>query len=316
MLVTGASGFVGSLLCAELVKRGHPIRAALRSPNTVAVAGCETVGISGIDSHTDWADAFVGITSVIHLAARVHVMRDDSSSPLEEFRRVNVAGTERLARAAVAGGVKRLVFVSSIKVNGEATDEEGRFTESDEASPQDPYAVSKHEAEQALHQLAREAHLEVVIVRPPLVFGPGVKGNFLQMLSALSKGIPLPLASVQNRRSLVYVGNLVDALIVCATHPDAAGQTYLLSDGEDVCTPDLLRRLGAAMGRPARLLPSPPVLLTLAANLIGKSAQVQRLLDSLRIDSRKIRNELNWTPPYTLHQGLQLTAEWYRDKRP
>jgi nucleoside-diphosphate-sugar epimerase len=238
--------------------------------------------------------------------------------------------------------VKRLVFVSSIKVNGEGTfsvsskskkippsppfyelgnrphipvDPDSKweiiksvFSEADEACPQDPYGVSKWEAEQALHRVVAETGLEVVIVRPPLVYGTGVKGNFAQMLKVLAKGIPLPLASVSNLRSLVYIGNFVDALLTCATHPAAAGQTYLVSDGEDVSTPDLLRQLGAEMGHPARLLPCPPILLKLAGRLLGRSDQIERLLGSLQVDSSKIRRELGWQPPFGLQEGLRLTA--------
>jgi nucleoside-diphosphate-sugar epimerase len=241
---------------------------------------------------------------------------------------VNVAGTERLARSAAASGVKRLVYVSSIKVNGESTlststlspspspacgrGEQCIFTASDIPSPQDPYGVSKWEAEQVLHRVAAETGLEIVIVRPPLVYGPGVKGNFAQMLKVLAKGIPLPLASAHNLRSLIYVENLVDALLVCSTHHAAAGQTYLVSDGEDVSTPDLLRQLGNAMGRPARLFPCSPALLKLAGRLLGKADQVERLLGSLQVESGNIRRELNWKQPYSLQQGLQATAAWYR----
>jgi nucleoside-diphosphate-sugar epimerase len=269
--------------------------------------------VGEINSTTDWDSALRGVDVVIHLAARVHVMHDDAANPLDEFRKVNVAGTEQLARSAAASGVKRLVYVSSIKVNGEATDGDTRFAEIDTSCPQDPYGVSKWEAEQALHRVAAETGLEIVIVRPPLVYGPGVKGNFAQMLKVLAKRIPLPLASVRNLRSLVYVENLADALIVCATHPDAAGQTYLVSDGEDISTPGLLRQLGYAMGHPARLFACPPVLLKLAGRLSGKAEQVERLLGSLRVDSGKIRRELSWTPPYSLQQGLQKTATWYRN---
>lgn len=308
MLVTGASGFVGRMLCAELVKRGHSVRAALRTPENFDIAGCETVKISGIDAHTDWNHALHGATTVIHLAARVHVMRDDASDPLEEFRRVNVAGTEHLARSAAANGVKRFVYVSSIKVNGEETSGEKVFTEVDAPSPQDPYGVSKWEAEQALHRVSQETGLEVVIVRPPLVYGSGVKGNFAQMLRMLSKDIPLPLASIDNLRSLVYVGNLADALILCAIHPAAAGQTYLVSDGEDISTSELLRQLGVALGHPARLFPCPPAILILSGRLMGKSDQIGRLLGSLRVDSGKIRRELKWNSPYTLLEGLKNTG--------
>jgi len=311
-LVTGASGFIGKLLCTELLRQGQSVRAAVRSANSL-VENVEVVVVGSIDGQTDWTDALRGVDAVIHLAARVHVMHEDASDPLDEFRKVNVVGTEHLARSAAVNGVKRLVYVSSIKVNGEATHSGNKFTEADTPSPQDPYGMSKCEAEQVLHRVAEETGLEVVIVRPPLVYGAGVKGNFAQMLRVLAKGIPLPLASVRNLRSLIYVENLVDALIVCATHPDAAGKIYLVSDGEDISTPDLLRRLGTALGRPARLFPCPQALLKLAGQLTGKSDQVERLLGSLRVDSGKICRELNWTPPCSLQQGLQETAEWYRN---
>lgn len=315
MLVTGANGFVGQPLCAALLKHGWHVKAALRLPHQLP-AGTKSAIVSSIDGETDWTNALRGVDVVIHLAARVHVMRDDVADPLEEFRKVNVAGTERLARAAAASGVRRLVYVSSVKVNGEATNRGEKFIEADAPSPQDPYGISKWEAEQALHRVAAETNLEVVIVRPPLIYGAGVKGNFAQMLKILAKDIPLPLASVHNQRSLVYTENLVDALILCATHPAATGQTYLVSDGEDISTPSLLLQLGAAMGHPARLFSCHTTLLKLAGRLIGKSDQVERLLGSLQVDSGKIRRELNWIPPYTLRQGLQATAEWCRGEHP
>jgi nucleoside-diphosphate-sugar epimerase len=311
MLVTGANGFVGSSLCAALAKKGFAVRAALRDPAKFAIADCEIVKVPTLAADTDWGEALHGVTTVIHLAARVHVMQDNASNPLDEFRRVNVAGTEQLARSAAANRVKRLVYVSSIKVNGEETREGRKYAETDAPDPQDPYGVSKCEAGLALQRVAAETGLEVVIIRPPLVYGPGVKGNFVQMLKVLVRGTPLPLASVKNLRSLVYVGNLVDALIVCATHPYAAGQTYLVSDGEDISTSGLLRQLADAMGCPSRLFSCPPGLLKLAGLLSGKSNQVERLLGSLQVDSGKIRRELNWAPPYTLQQGLQKTADWY-----
>ncbi len=316
MLVTGANGFVGSALCAALVKRGHSVRAAVRDPAEFAITGCDVVKVPGMAPDTDWSAALRGMTAVVHLAARVHVMRDEAADPLEEFRKVNVRGTMHLARSAAASGVKRFVYVSSIKVNGERTIGAAQFCESDQPNPQDPYGVSKWEAEQELWKVAKETGLDVVVVRPPLVYGAGVKGNFIQMLNALAKGLPLPLASAHNRRSMVYVGNLVDALTLCATNPAAAGQTYLVSDGEDISTSDLLRCLGQALGRPARLFPCPPAMLNLAGSLTGKSAQIERLLGSLQVDSGKIRRELNWIPPYTLRQGLEATADWYRNTHP
>lgn len=313
-LVTGADGFVGKPLCSELLRQGQSVRAALRSAKQVA-ENIEVAVVGSLDGETEWTQALFGVDVVIHLAARVHVMKDCSADPLSEFLKVNLHGTEHLAKQAARAGVKRLVYVSSAKVNGEQTIEDQAFTELDEPNPQDPYGISKCEAERALHKVAAKMGLEIVIVRPPLVYGAGVKGNFAQMLKALRAGIPLPLDSIHNMRSLVYVENLVDALILSAMHPAAAGQTYLVSDGEDVSTPALLRQLGAAIGHPARLLPCPQVLLKFAGSLTGKSGQVERLVCSLQIDSNKIRRELNWTPPYTLEQGLRATAEWYRNAR-
>ena len=321
-LVTGANGFVGKALCPALQHRGYEVRAAHRS-SLPEKAQAEVV-VGPIDDRTDWTAALAGVEVVIHLAARVHIMHDDVADPLAAFRQVNVSGTEHLARSSAASGVKRLVYVSTIKVNGERTSclaaptvrplpANSAFTETDQSNPQDPYGISKWEAEQALHRVAQDTGLEVVIVRPPLIYGPGVKGNFVQMLAVIARGIPLPLASINNLRSLLYVENLVDALINCAIHPAAAGQTYLLCDGEDISTPDLLRRLATALGMPPRLFPCPPALLKLAGKLTGKSEQVERLLGCLQVDSGKIRRDLNWQPPYTLQQGLQATADWYRN---
>lgn len=310
ILITGANGFVGRALCREAARRGLQSRGATRLSEQLP-DGTEPAVVGSIDDKTNWQTALQDVGVIIHLAARVHVMQDDAADPLAEFSRVNVAGTERLARAAADNGIKRLVYVSSIKVNGEETTEGHRYSELDQPSPQDPYGISKWEAEQALHRVANETGLEVVILRPPLVYGGGVKGNFALMLKALANGMPLPLASVTNSRSLLYVGNLVDALLTCAEHPAAKGQTYLICDGEDISTPALLRQLGKAVGRPAHLLPFPETLLKLGGRLLGKSGQVNRLLGSLQVDSSKICRELGWQPPYTVQQGLQATAEWF-----
>jgi nucleoside-diphosphate-sugar epimerase len=298
--VTGASGFVGSALSSELRMRGIDVHSISRTQQE-------------IDGSTDWRDALQGVSVVIHLAARVHVMHESAVDPLAEFRKVNVEGTEHLARSAAAAGVKRLVYVSSIKVNGEETIGGQRYSEVSAPFPADPYGISKWKAEQALQRVAAETGLEVVVIRPPLVYGMGVKGNFAQMLDVVARRIPLPFAAVRNQRSLIYIGNLVDALIVCATHPAATGNVYLVSDGEDVSTLELLRRLGEAMGRPARIFPSPIWLLFMMGKIAGRRDQLLRLMGSLQIDSHKICSELNWKPPYSLQQGLQKTAEWYRD---
>jgi len=247
---------------------------------------------------------------VTHLAARVHIMNDTVTDPLTEFRKVNVDGTLKLARDAAVAGVRRFVYISSIKVNGEESSES--YTPDSPASPSDPYGISKWEAEVGLHKIASETGLEVVVVRPTLVYGPGVKANFLNMMKIICKSIPLPFASIRNRRSLIYVGNLVDALAVCATHPDAAGKTYMVSDGEDVSTPDLIRRTASALGVPVRLLPFPVSLMKLLGKLTGKGGVVNRLTGSLTVDSSKIRRELGWVPPFTMEEGLLETAAWYK----
>ena len=314
-LVTGANGFVGKPLCAELLRQGQSVRAALRSANS-PVENVEMAAVGSIDGKTDWTEALRGVGVVIHLAARVHVMRETAGDPLAEFLEVNLHGTVNLAQQAARAGVKRLVYVSSIKVNGEQTGATQPFTELDEANPQDPYAISKWQAEQALQRIAQETGLEVVIVRPPLVYGPGVKGNFMNLLAAIERGIPLPLAGANNARSLLYVGNLVDALIACASHPAAAGQTYLVSDGEDISTAMLVEKIAKALGRNNRSFYFPPALLHAVAALLGRAEQVDRLLGSLRVSGEKIRRELAWTAPYTLEQGLRATADWYRKSLP
>ena len=310
-LITGANGFVGKPLCAELLRQGKTVRAAVRSANS-PVENVEVAAVGSIDGNTDWSDALRGVDVVIHLAARVHVMKDTAVDPLAEFLKVNLYGTSNLAQQAARAGVKRLVYVSSVKVNGEQTTETQPFAESDEPDPQDPYAISKWRAEQDLQRIAQETGLEVVIVRPPLVYGPGVKGNFISLLAAIDRGIPLPLAGANNARSLVYVGNLSDALIACATHPAAAGQTYLVSDGEDVSTAMLVEKIARALGRNSQTFYFPPALLRAMAAVLGRAEQVDRLFGSLRVNDEKLRRELAWSPPYTLEQGLRATAEWYR----
>ena len=309
-LITGANGFVGKALCAELLRQGQSVRAAVRSANT-PIENLEVAAVGSIDGETDWTDALRGVDVVIHCAARVHVMRDTAANPLAEFRRVNTLGTEALARAAAQVGVKRFVFLSSIKVNGEET-RGTAFTELDTANPQDSYAISKWEAEQALHRIAAETGMEVVVLRCPLVYGPGVKGNFLRLMQAVDRGIPLPLALAANHRSLIYLGNLISVIITCLERREAAGKTYLVSDGEDVSIAQLISQMALALGRPVRLWPCPVGLIKFVGKVTGKSDEVARLLGSLCIDSSKIRRELGWVPPHTLKQGLRETADWYR----
>lgn len=312
-LVTGASGFVGRALTERLLASGVAVRAAVR--NGAAHPGAESLRIDSIDGTTDWSAAMAGINTVFHLAARVHVLDRRPGADAEAlYRRTNIEGTRALARAAAAAGVRHFVFVSSTKVGGEETLSRP-LREEDEAAPQGPYAVSKWEAEQNLNELRRETGMQITIVRPPLVYGPGVRANFLALMKAVDRGIPLPLGSVNNRRSLIYVGNLVDALLRCAAADEGASKTFYVSDGTDVTTPELIRELGRALHRAARLIPVPQSLLRVAGVLLRKEAAVSRLLSSLTVDISAIRRDLSWTPPYTMSEGLTLTAKWYQGQK-
>ncbi|WP_374522361.1 UDP-glucose 4-epimerase family protein [Hydrogenophaga sp.] len=307
VLITGATGFVGQLLASTIQALGHDVVRAVRQTQSNSVL------IGNVDGNTSWREALQGCDSVVHLAARVHVMNDQSADPLSEFRRVNVDGTANLARQAAAAGVRRFVFLSSAKVNGEATQEGQPFAADDTPAPEDPYGISKHEAELVLRQIAEETGMEVVIIRPPLVYGPGVKANFASMMRWLSRGIPLPLAAVtHNRRSLVALDNLVDLIVTCLEHPAAANQTFLVSDGEDLSTADLLRRMGCSLGRPARLFAVPTPLLKAGADLLHKPGIYQRLCGSLQLDIGKTRELLGWTPPLSVDEGLRQAAKGFR----
>ncbi len=313
-LITGANGFVGRALCVELERRGYLVRGAVRELSRAAGLPGEIVALGDIGADTDWSSALARVDAVVHLAARVHVMREKASQPLTAFRAVNVVPTERLARAAAMHGVKRFVYVSSIKVNGESTADKP-FLSDDVPDPQDAYAISKWEGEQVLWRVAKETGLEVTVARLPLVYGPGVRGNFLRLLKLIERGVPLPLASIDNRRSMIYIGNLADALIACAAHPAAAGNAYLVSDGEDVSTPQLIGELARLLGKSARLWPFPSALLRSMGRLIGKAAEVERLISSLQVDSSRIRTELEWMPPFTVAQGLAETVRWFVNHR-
>lgn len=310
VLVTGANGFVGRAVCAEAKAGGFTVGATTRSACSLP-DGIDSFLVDPMDERTDWRAALTGADIVIHLAARVHVMSDTVTDPLDAFRRVNVQGTLNLARQAAAAGVRRFVFVSSVKVNGEASRPGHPFTVDDAPAPLDAYGISKMEAEQGLRALAAQTGMEVVIIRPPLVYGLGVKANFAAMMRWLQRGVPLPLGAIHNHRSLVSLDNLVDLIVTCLTHPAAANQTFLVSDGEDISTTELLRRMGQAMGRPACLLPVPAGLLTLAATLVGKRDVAQRLCGSLQVDIEKTRRLLDWCPPLTLDQGLKKAAQGF-----
>ena len=313
ILVTGASGFVGSALACELARRGQAVRAAARVAPVGLPVEIQATIMPDLGADGDWRPLLSGIDCIVHCAARVHVMRETAADAQAAYRRANVEGTLRLARQAAECSVRRLVLVSSIKVNGEQTAPGHPFTAVDRPQPVDPYGVSKWESEQALLALSRETGLDVVIVRPPLVYGPGVKANFLVMLRWLARGTPLPLgAVVHNRRSLVGLDNLCDLLIMCCTAPAARGQTFLAADGEDMSTTGLMQRMGAALGRPARLLPVSPALLQGGAALLGRKGVAQRLLGSLQLDITHTRATLGWTPPVTVDEGLRRVARAYR----
>ena len=306
-LGTGANGFVGRGVCGTLVGR-YEVRGVLRNPgdyNAPKGIQCITGNLSG---NFDWTNALDGISAVVHCAARVHVMSEKSFDPLAEFRAINVAGTLCLARQAAEAGVRRFVFISSIKVNGEWTSPGCAFTPDQIPAPVDPYGISKMEAEQRLIELAAETEMDVVIIRPPLVYGPGVKANFLAMMRWLARGVPLPLGAIHNQRSLVGIDNLVNLILTCIDNPAAANQVFLVSDGEDLSTTELLVRMGRALGKPNRLIPMPERLLTLGASMLGKPDIAQRLCGSLQVDITKTRELLGWQPPVSVDEGLRRTA--------
>jgi len=308
ILLTGATGFVGQALLGQLLEsESHKVTAALRSAN--GFDRCEVYAVGDFTGDTNWSSALTNQQVVIHAAARAHIMKDEVADPLAEYRRVNVDGTLNLARQAAAVGVKRFIFISSIKVNGEQTPLVQPFTANDTPAPEDAYGTSKWEAEQGLQQLASETGMEVVIIRPPLVYGPGVKGNFASMIKLVAKGLPLPLGAIHNQRSLVAVDNLVDLIIICIDHPAAANQVFLAGDGQDLSTTELLRGVARAMGKPARLIPVPSSLLMLGATLLGKKAVAQRLLGSLQVDITKAREVLGWEPPVSVEEGLKRCFE-------
>ncbi|MCX2545075.1 SDR family oxidoreductase [Pseudomonas sp. COW5] len=313
VLVTGAGGFVGEALVFRLLldKRFTPVATARSSTRLSGLCSVRPLDLAVPQTFP----VLEGVQVVVHAAARVHVMHETAVDALSAFREVNLQGTLRLARHAADSGVKRFIFISSIKVNGESTERGKPFTADDPAHPTDPYGVSKFEAEDALKALARETGMEVVIIRPPLVYGPGVKANFLSMLNWLDRGIPLPLGAIDNRRSLVSIGNLVDLIVTCLTHPAAANQTFLVSDGEDLSISGLLRRLAAALGKKARLIPVPQWVLNTGASLLGRQAVAQRVCGSLQVDISKNRELLGWVPPIPVEKAFRQTAAHYQDSQ-
>lgn len=312
LLVTGATGFVGCALVRRLLKDNARVTAAILEGEDAShlPADVERVVVAPLSGESDYWPVLKQVDILIHLAARVHIMLDTAADPLQEFRQVNLHGTERLARQAASAGVQRIVFVSSVKVHGEEASMP--YREESPFAPLDAYGVSKAEAEHALEKVAADTGLDVVVVRSPLVYGPGVKANFRQLMNIVSRRIPLPFLSISNMRSLIFVENLADALVCCATHPNAAGKSFLVSDGEDVSTPELIRRIAGTLDVPARLLPFSIPLMRLAGKVVGKSCAVSRLTGSLAVDSSRIRKDLGWRPPFSMSQGLKETADWFR----
>ncbi len=304
VLVTGSNGFVGGHLCSTLESAGIEVVRAVRNPQPGATA------VGPINGKTGWSAALTGVEVVVHLAARVHILKDASTDPLDEFRKVNVAGTLNLARQAAQAGVSRFIFISSIAVHG-LTSGNHPFSARDIPAPHDSYGLSKLEAEQGLKEISAETGLQCVVVRPPLVYGPGVGANFLRLMKLAESGIPLPLGAVHNLRSPVFVRNLCDLILQCLTHPAAAGQTFLVSDDGDVSTPELLRMLSAAMNKKVRLFPMSVSILRLAGRLTGHEGEMTRLCGSLQVDISRTKEVLGWAPPFTLEQGIRETVRDY-----
>lgn len=316
VLVTGANGFIGQALCPVLARSGYNVRVALRRKQQLQTSDYEVVEVGEIDAQTQWETALSNVDTVIHLAARVHVMRDISKNPLENFRRINTEGTLHLTQKAAQHKVRRLIFLSTLKVNGESNLQKNNgsiecFTENHRPNPEDAYAISKWEAEQALQNIKESSNLEIVILRSPLVYGPNVGANFLNLLKLVKSGIVLPFANIHNKRSLIYVGNLIDIIVRCIDNSSVANNTYLVSDGQDISTPQLIETIAEAMNRKLIMIPFPIWVLKLLAKATGKSAYIDRLADSLCVCNNKIIKALSWKPPYTFREGVRQTVNYY-----
>jgi nucleoside-diphosphate-sugar epimerase len=309
VLVTGASGFVGRALCSRLTADGYEVIGTVRNPSSSVARGIQKAIIGDIQCFDKWANLLDGVTAVFHLAARVHELKDRAKDPLADFRRTNVEGTYKLLLASVAGGIRRFIYLSTAKVHGEGR--ETAYSEADALSPQDPYAISKAEAEQKVCSVGARGDLETIIIRPPMVYGPNVKANFLKLIYMARWHVPLPLASVDNRRSLVFIENIVDFMVHCLTHPKAANNAFLISDGNNISTGSLYLKISEALGTKGRLFHIPPTILIQLGRLTGKTATVDRLCGSLMVNSSKAREILCWQPPVTIDQGIQKTIDWY-----
>ncbi|MDB4238749.1 SDR family oxidoreductase [Alphaproteobacteria bacterium] len=313
IFLTGASGFVGHAIALKLAEnKDLELRVSTRKNLVDLPISTNVFQIPTLDANTDWHKALLETEVVIHSAALAHVMHYKTDKCLEKFRKINVEGTLNLARQAILAGVRRFVFISSIKVNGEYTDRERPFKADDKPAPSDPYGISKMEAEQGLIKLADQTRMEIVIVRPVLVYGLGVKANFYDMMKWISKSIPLPLGAIHNSRSMLALDNLVDFIMNCLTHPAAAGEIFLVSDGEDVSTTELLRRTAKAMGKTVLLFPVPKFCLKFLATLLGKKIIANRICNSLQVDIKKNKRLLNWKPPLSLDQGLDKAVESFK----
>ena len=309
ILITGATGFIGKALSQALRNSGFDLRAAVRQRDIKLPIDYEVVQIGDIGPRTDWQEALVGVDTIIHLAARVHIMHKVATDPLESFRKINVLGTGHLARMAAKAGVKRFIFISSVKVNGEGALKS--YTEKDAPDPQDAYGISKREAEDLLIDIASKTRLEVVILRLPLVYGPGVKANFKNLMKLVNSSLPLPFKNINNRRSFIYIDNLVGAITTCINHPLAAGETFLLSDGQDVSTPNLIKMFACVMNKKTLLFSLHPGILKTVCKIIGKSEELDKLTGSLFVDSNKIRNSLGWKPLFSIEEGIEKTVKHY-----
>lgn len=314
VLVTGPNGFVGRSVCQELTKREYVVRGALRKAKTIP-NGCQSIVVGEINGQTDWDQALKDIDVVVHLAARVHVMNDNVVDPLAAFRKVNVEGTRQLAKFAAAASVKHFIYVSSIKANGEATQVNKPFSEIDEPGPKDYYGISKWEAEQVLRKIESVSDMAVTIFRPPLLYGPGVKANFLSLIKLADKRLPLPLGAITNKRSLLGLGNFVDLICYCIKHPASKGETFVVSDGHDLSTAELFSKIASALKKPARIFSVSPRILGMLGRIVRKQDIIKRLVGSLEINSTKVQKKLDWQPPFSVDDELVRTIDWYYDHK-